>query len=38
MWDEVTPADGIVRQFQWTARVEGAEAFINSTRKLAHLT
>ncbi|PQE24748.1 cellobiose dehydrogenase protein [Rutstroemia sp. NJR-2017a WRK4] len=22
-WEEITPADGITRQFQWTARVEG---------------
>jgi cellobiose dehydrogenase (acceptor) len=33
MWDEVTPSDGKVRQFQWTARVEGSTEFTNSTRK-----
>jgi hypothetical protein len=33
MWDEVTPSDGIVRQFQWTARVEGDGRFTNSSRK-----
>ncbi|KAI1402017.1 hypothetical protein F4819DRAFT_496243 [Hypoxylon fuscum] len=24
-WDEITGADGVVRQLQWTARVEGAD-------------
>ena len=24
MWEEVTGPDGIVRQFQWTSRVEGS--------------
>lgn len=33
MWDEVTPSDGIVRQFQWTARVEGDSRITNSSRK-----
>ncbi len=23
-WEEITGADGIVRQLQWTARVEGS--------------
>ncbi|KAK4126752.1 hypothetical protein N657DRAFT_610772 [Parathielavia appendiculata] len=31
MWEEVTPSDGIVRQFQWTARVEGDGRFTNDT-------
>jgi cellobiose dehydrogenase (acceptor) len=34
MWDEVTPSDGKVRQFQWTARVEGSTEFTNSTHAM----
>ncbi|KAK4150359.1 cellobiose dehydrogenase [Chaetomidium leptoderma] len=34
MWDEVTPSDGIVRQFQWTSRVEGDGAITNSTHAM----
>jgi cellobiose dehydrogenase (acceptor) len=34
MWDEVTPSDGKVRQFQWTARVEGSTEFVNSTHAM----
>jgi cellobiose dehydrogenase (acceptor) len=33
MWDQVTPSDGIVRQLQWTCRVEGDSHYTNSTRK-----
>ncbi len=33
IWDEVTPSDGIVRQFQWTARVEGDSRITNSSSK-----
>lgn len=33
MWDEITGSDGIVRQLQWTARVEGNALVTNSTRK-----
>lgn len=29
MWDEVTGPDGIVRQFQWTSRVEGSGGIPN---------
>ncbi|KAH6659192.1 fungal cellulose binding domain-containing protein [Truncatella angustata] len=28
-WDEITGADGIVRQLQWTARVEGSDGIAN---------
>ncbi|KXX80350.1 Cellobiose dehydrogenase [Madurella mycetomatis] len=34
IWDEVTGSDGIVRQFQWTARVEGAATYTNSTHAM----
>ncbi|KAK4239955.1 cellobiose dehydrogenase [Achaetomium macrosporum] len=34
MWEEVTPSDGIVRQFQWTARVEGDSRQTNSTHAM----
>ncbi|KAH6613732.1 cellobiose dehydrogenase [Chaetomium sp. MPI-SDFR-AT-0129] len=34
MWDEVTPSDGKVRQFQWTSRVEGAATYTNSTHAM----
>jgi cellobiose dehydrogenase (acceptor) len=34
MWDEVTPSDGIVRQFQWTARVEGDSSITNSSHAM----
>jgi len=34
MWDEVTPSDGIVRQFQWTSRVEGDSSKTNSTHAM----
>lgn len=29
-WDEIKGPDGIVRQLQWTARVEGNDAFTTS--------
>ena len=32
-WDEIKGADGIVRQLQWTARVEGNDAITASKRK-----
>ncbi|KAI1418705.1 hypothetical protein F5Y13DRAFT_196459 [Hypoxylon sp. FL1857] len=32
-WDEITGADGVVRQLQWTARVEGAD-ITNSTNTM----
>lgn len=31
-WDEIKGSDGIVRQLQWTARVEGNDAITASTR------
>lgn len=34
MWDEVTPSDGVVRQFQWTARVEGDSRITNSSHAM----
>ncbi|KAL2258798.1 hypothetical protein VTK26DRAFT_7745 [Humicola hyalothermophila] len=34
MWEEVTPSDGIARQFQWTARVEGDSRQTNSTHAM----
>ncbi|KAL1840629.1 hypothetical protein VTJ49DRAFT_280 [Mycothermus thermophilus] len=34
MWEQVTPSDGIVRQFQWTARVEGDGRFTNSSHAM----
>ena len=29
MWEEIEGPDGIVRQFQWTSRVEGSNGFAN---------
>lgn len=37
VWEEVTPSDGIPRQFQWTARVEGDGRITDSPRMLALL-
>ncbi|AEO64604.1 06cbdded-7847-4769-a7b4-f9d23bb02f56 [Thermothielavioides terrestris] len=34
MWDQVTPSDGIVRQLQWTCRVEGDSHYTNSTHAM----
>ncbi|KAL2178314.1 cellobiose dehydrogenase [Thermothelomyces heterothallicus CBS 202.75] len=34
MWDQVTPSDGITRQFQWTCRVEGDSSKTNSTHAM----
>ncbi|KAL2162456.1 hypothetical protein VTH06DRAFT_7369 [Thermothelomyces fergusii] len=34
MWEEVTPSDGITRQFQWTCRVEGDSSKTNSTHAM----
>lgn len=31
-WDEITGADGIVRQLQWTARVEGSDGIANGSK------
>ncbi|KAI1496665.1 cellobiose dehydrogenase [Biscogniauxia marginata] len=30
-WDEITGADGIIRQLQWTARVEGSDGVTDAT-------
>lgn len=32
-WDEIKGSDGIVRQLQWTARVEGNDAITASKRE-----
>jgi hypothetical protein len=32
-WDEIKGPDGIVRQLQWTARVEGNDAYTTSKSK-----
>ncbi|KAL2127940.1 hypothetical protein VTI74DRAFT_9945 [Chaetomium olivicolor] len=34
MWEEVTPSDGIIRQFQWTARVKGDSRITNSSHAM----
>ncbi|KAL2198241.1 cellobiose dehydrogenase [Corynascus similis CBS 632.67] len=34
IWEEITPSDGITRQFQWTCRVEGSSDFTNSTHAM----
>jgi cellobiose dehydrogenase (acceptor) len=31
-WDEITGADGITRQLQWTARVEGSLGAANGSK------
>ncbi|KAL2017867.1 hypothetical protein VTK56DRAFT_1612 [Thermocarpiscus australiensis] len=34
IWDQVKGSDGVVRQFQWTARVEGDSRVTNSTHAM----
>lgn len=34
LWEEIPGADGVTRQLQWTARVEGDSAFTNSTHAM----
>lgn len=38
MWEEITGPDGIVRQMQWTSRVEGSNGASDGSMKYEPLS